>query len=110
VAFVMGVAWFEVIAQLFVPNPVHSFWVVIVAGIVWAGIAFMLFTRWSSRPAWSEIHGFSAALGATLACMATPYLTISTWPQLDVIGKACFDVLALVGFLILGRKVFSRSK
>jgi len=110
VAFVMGVAWFEVIAQLFVPNPVHSFWVVIVAGIVWAGIAFMLFTRWSSRPAWSEVHGFSAVLGATLACMATPYLTISTWPQLDVIGKACFDVLALVGFLILGRKVFSRSK
>lgn len=108
VAFVMGMAWFEVIAQIFVPNPVQPFWVVIAAGIVWAGIAFTLFTRWSSQLAWSDIHGFSAATGATLACMATPYLTISTWPKVDVIGKVCFDALALAGFLILGRKVLTR--
>lgn len=105
IAFVMGAAWFEVIAQIFVPNPVHSFWAVIGAEVLWAGIAFALFTGWSSRPAWSEIHGFSTAVGATLACMATPYLTISTWPKIDVIGKICFDVLAVIGFLILGRKV-----
>jgi hypothetical protein len=110
IAFVMGAAWFEVIAQIFVPHPVQPFWAVIVAGIVWAGLAFTLFIRWSTRPGWSEIHGFSAAFGATLACMAMPYLTISTWPKIDVIGKVFFDALALVGFLILGKKVFLRSK
>lgn len=109
-AFVMGAAWFEVIAQVFVPHPLQPFWAVIAAGVVWAGIAFTLFTRWSSRPSWSEIHRFSAALGATLACMAVPYLTISTWPKVDAIGKVLFDVLAIVGFLILGRKVFSRDR
>lgn len=109
-AFVMGAAWFEVIAQMFVPHPVNPFWAVIGAGVLWAGIAFALFTRWSSRPAWSELHGFAAAAGATLACMATPYLTISTWPKVDVIGKVCFDVLALIGFSILGAKVLARSK
>ena len=110
IAFVMGAAWFAVIAQMFAPHPVQPFWVVIAASVVWAGIAFVLFTRWSSRPAWREIHGFSAAAGATLACMATPYLTISTWPKVDVIGKVCFDVLAVVGLLILGRKVLAHSR
>lgn len=109
-AFVMGAAWFEVIAQIFVPHPVQSFWAVIAVGVAWALLAFTLFVRWSSRQAWREIHGFSAVLGATLACMATPYLTISTWPKVDVIGKVFFDVLALVGFVILGRKVLTRSK
>ena len=110
IAFVMGAAWFEVIAQIFVPQPVHPFWIVIVAGVVWAGIAFALFTHWSSRPGWTEIHGFSAATGATLACMAIPYLTIPTWPKVDVIGKIGFDVLAVIGFLVLGRRVLERSK
>lgn len=109
-AFVMGAAWFEVIAQMFVPHPLQPFWAVIVAGIVWAVIAFALFTRWASRPAWHEVHGFSAALGATLACMATPYLTISTWPKVDVIGKMCFDALAVIGFLVLGKKVLARAE
>lgn len=109
-AFVMGAAWFEVIAQIFVPNPVHPFWAVIAAGIVWGGIGFAFFIRWSSRPAWSAIHGFSAAVGATLACMAIPYLTISTWPKLDVIGKMCFDVLAVIGIVILGRKVLGAKR
>jgi hypothetical protein len=109
IAFVMGAAWFEVIAQVFVPHPVQPFWAVIAAGVVWAALAFILFIRWSSRPAWNGIHRFSAAFGATLACMATPYLTISTWPKVDVIGKLIFDVLALAGFSILGRKVLARG-
>lgn len=109
-AFVMGAAWFAVISQIFVPHPVQPFWVIIVAGVLWAGIAFALFARWSSRPVWTQIHTFSASAGATLACMATPYLTISTWPKVDVIGKVCFDVLAVIGLLTLGSKVLARSK
>jgi FtsH-binding integral membrane protein len=106
----MGGAWFEVIAQYFNPKPVQPFWIVIVAGIAWAGLAFALFIRWSSRKAWSEVHGFAAAIGATLACAATPYLTIATWPKIDVIGKLIFDVLAVVGALLLARSVLRRKK
>ncbi|HWF91302.1 MAG TPA: hypothetical protein VN684_03405 [Terriglobales bacterium] len=110
IAFVMGGAWFEVIAQYFNPKPVQPFWIVIVAGIAWAGLAFALFIRWSSRKAWSEVHGFSAAIGATLACASTPYLTIASWPKIDVIGKLIFDVLAVVGALLLARSVLRRKK
>ncbi|MGH9494976.1 MAG: hypothetical protein ACRD3B_08270 [Candidatus Sulfotelmatobacter sp.] len=109
-AFVMGSAWFYLIGQNFVPHPVQPFWIAIGAGIVWAAVAFFLFVRWSSLPAWSDTHRFAAAFGATLACMATPYLTIKTWPKIDVIGLVIFDLIALIGFLILWKKVSARPK
>jgi hypothetical protein len=109
-AFVMGSAWFWIIGQQFVPNSVKPFWIAIAAGVVWALIAFILFSWWTSRPTWSQVHRFAAALGATLACMAVPYLTIATWPRIDVVGKVIFDIAALVGFLLLARKVFAGAK
>jgi hypothetical protein len=110
VAFVMGSAWFNVIGQQFIPHPVQPFWKAIAAGVVWAAVAFFLFVSWTSSPAWTEIHRFAAAFGATLACMATPYLTVATWPKFDVVGKVVLDVIALVGFFVLARKVWARTK
>src|SRR5215475_5384980 len=75
-ALVMGAAWFALITQLFVPNPVQPFWAAMALGIAWAVLAFTLFSRWSSRTSWTERHRFASVLGATLACMLTPYLTI----------------------------------
>ncbi len=109
-AFVMGSAWWDLISQNFVPKPVQPFWIAILAGLAWAAVAFTLFVWWSSRPAWSEVHRFAAASGATLACMATPYLTIASWPAIDRAGKMIFDALALVGFILLANKVFARAK
>jgi hypothetical protein len=106
----MGSAWFNVIGQQFVPHPVQPFWKAIAAGVVWAAVAFFLFVSWTSSPAWSEIHRFAAAFGATLACMATPYLTVASWPRFDVVGKVVLDVIALVGFFVLARKVWARTK
>ena len=108
IAFVMGAAWFQLIAQEFIPKPVQPFWIAIALGIVWAAVAFTLFWWWSSRAAWTEIHGFASAVGATLACMAVPYLTIATWPKVDIGGKVIFDAIALLGFLVLANKVFAR--
>ena len=108
IAFVMGAAWFQLIAQEFIPKPMEPFWIAIALGIVWAALAFFLFWWWSSRAAWSEVHRFASAFGATLACMAIPYLTIATWPRVDIVGKVIFDAIALLGFLILANRVFAR--
>jgi hypothetical protein len=110
IAFAMGSAWFELIAQNFVPKPVQPFWLAIALGIAWAALAFTLFSWWSSRAAWSDVHRFASAFGATLACMATPYLTIASWPKIDIVGKLTFDAFALAGFLLLASKVFARAK
>jgi hypothetical protein len=107
-AFVMGSAWFEIVTQIFLPKPQLSSSNAILAGIAWAAVAFTVFVWWSSRPAWSEVHRFAAAFGATLACIATPYLSIATWPKIDIVGKMIFDALALVGFAILAKRVFER--
>lgn len=109
VAFVMGAAWFELIGQCFVPKPLQPFWIAIYGGIGWAVVAFVLFVWWSSRAAWSDVHRFAAAFGATLACQAMPYLTFATWPRVDQIGKVIFDIAALVGFILLGRRVMARN-
>jgi len=69
--------------------------------------AFALFAWWSSRSSWGNSHRFMAVIGATLACMAAPYLTISTWPKIDVVGEIIFDAAALIGFWLLARKVFA---
>jgi len=108
IAFVMGSAWVILIAQPFVPKPVQPFWIAIALGVAWAALAFALFSWWSSRTRWSEAHRFASAFGATLACMVTPYLTIASWPKIDIIGKLIFDVFALAGFLLLASKVFAR--
>lgn len=109
-AFVMGAAWFSLIEQNFAPHPLQPFWIAIAAGIAWAVLAFILFVRWSSRPAWNDVHRFAAAFGATLACMAMPYLTIGSWPKIDIVGKIVFDALALTGFLLLAKHVWARAK
>ncbi len=79
-AFVMGAAWFNVIGQVFVPRPIQPFWLVIVLGIVWAAAAFVLFTAWSSRARWSGIQRWAASFGATLGCMAAPYMNLGGLP------------------------------
>jgi hypothetical protein len=109
-AFVMGSAWCQLIAQNFIPKPVQPFWIAIIAGLAWAALAFTLFLWWSSRPAWSEVHRFAAAFGATLACMAPPYLNVACWPTIDRAGKMIFDALALVGFILLAKKVLTRAR
>jgi hypothetical protein len=109
-AFVMGAAWFELIGQSFVARPVQPFWIALFAGVAWAGLTFTLFVWWSSRPAWKEAHRFAAAFGATLACMAMPYLGVASWPTIDLAGKSFFDILALAGFFVLARKVFARMR
>lgn len=108
-AFVLGVAWFGLISQNFIPKPVEPFWIAVVAGVVSAVVAFALFAWWSSRPGWTEVHRFATVLGATLACMVVPYLSIASWPRIDVLGKVIFDVLAIVGFVVLRRKVLARG-
>ena len=109
-AFVMGAAWWQLLTLNFVPKPVQPFWIAIFAGVAWAAVAFTLFVRWSTRPAWGEVHRFAAACGATLACMAIPYLNIGSWPTIDVAGKMIFDALTLVGLILLAKKVFARAR
>jgi hypothetical protein len=108
-ALAMGALWFLLIGEIFTPKPVQPFWIAIIAGCAWASLAIVLFAWWSSRPAWGKVHRLSSAIGATLACMAAPYLSIATWPKVDVAGVVIFDLIALSGFVFLIRRVFAQT-
>src|SRR6185437_9947904 len=108
-ALVMGAAWFELIGQIFIPHPVEPWTRAFAAGAAWAALAFVLFAWWTSRRAWSDAHRFLACWGATLACEAMPYITIGSWPRVDVIGKVVFDAIAVAGFVWLGLRVMRRG-
>ena len=107
-AFILGAAWFLLIGQIFIPKTWGTADQALLAGAAWALLAFVLFTWWTSRDAWTDVHRFAACWGATLACQAAPYTTIASWPKIDVIGKVVFDAAALVFFGMLGAKVLQR--
>jgi hypothetical protein len=106
-AFVTGLGWFFVITQIFVPKPVEPYWLVVLMGIGWAFVTYALFAKWASGGGWNATHGYWAAFGVTLGGMTAPYLSIASWAKPDLIALVVFDLLALVGFALLGRKVFS---
>jgi hypothetical protein len=104
-ALAISAPWFLLIGENFTPMPVQPFWIAIIAGSAWALAAFILFVWWSSRPAWGKGHRLAAAIGATLDCMAAPYVTIASWPKIDVVGVVIFDLIALCVIVILTRRV-----
>jgi len=108
IALGMGAAWFELIGQIFIPHPIEPWTSAFAAGAVWAVLALVLFAWGTSRRAWGDRHTFLACWGAVLACEAMPYISIQSWPRVDVIGKVVFDAIALAGFLWLAMKVMRR--
>jgi hypothetical protein len=107
---VLGFPWYVLMAFVFAPKtPRVAFWVPLAAGIVWAGIAYALFRRWTSSPQWGELHTWASAFAATVVCMLAGFLGSSTWLRMDFYGKIALNVIAVVGFLMLLRAVRKRG-
>ncbi len=106
-----GFPWYVLMAFVFTPKtPRVAFGVPLAAGIVWAGIVYALFRRWTSSPQWGELHTWASAFAATVVCMLAGFLGSSTWPRIDLIGKIVFNVIAVAGFLWLLGRIRDRSR
>jgi hypothetical protein len=108
-ALIFAAAWFELIGLIFVPHPGVAVWIPLVAGPIWALIAFAIVRYWSAAQGWRDIHRFALSFGAVLGCMAIGDASSAGWTRVDLIGKFGFQFLAVVGFLILARKVWQRE-
>lgn len=104
-AFVGGAAWWAVITQVFVPRPIQPWWLVVVAAIVWAAVAYALFGAWPSRAAWGLRHRWAAAFGATLGVMISPYLNLAGWGKAELTAQVIFGVCGVVMFLLVGKRL-----
>jgi hypothetical protein len=108
-AFIFGAAWFELIGLIFIPHPGVPVWIPLLSGPIWALLAFAIVRYWSAAQRWRDIHRFALSLGAVLGCMAISDVSAAGWTRVDLIGKFVFQFLAVVGFLLLARKVWQRD-
>jgi hypothetical protein len=107
-ALVIGSAWFQLISLVF-NRTLVPVWIPLAAGCVGAVLACLLVLHWSTHRAWEDKQRWSIAFGATLACMWVEYLSTVGWTRSDLVFKTILDVLAVAGFLALGRKVWQRT-
>ncbi len=108
-AFIFGAAWFSLITLVFVPHPGIAAWMPLVAGPIWALLAFALVRYWSAARDWRDIHRFALSSGAVLGCMAISDVSAAGWTRVDLIAKFIFQFVAVAGFLLLARKVWQRE-
>jgi hypothetical protein len=108
-AFIFAAAWFELIGLIFAPHPGVAVWIPLVAGSIWALIAFAIVRYWSAAKDWRDIHRFALSFGAVLGCMAMSDISAAGWTRVDLVAKFGFQFLGVVGFLLLGRKVWQRE-
>jgi hypothetical protein len=107
--FVFGAAWFELIGLMFAPHPAFAVWVPLIAGPIWALLAFAIVRYWSSAHGWGDRHRFAVCFGAVLGCMAISDASAAGWTRIDLIAKFVFQLLAVAGFLLLAGKVWRRE-
>jgi hypothetical protein len=106
VALALGFPWYWLMELQFSPQSKHPpFWIPMTVCVAWAGLAYLLYRRWTSSPQWSDLHRWTLSFAATLVCMLAGFLGSSSWSRVDLVGKILLNVVAMVGFLWLLRRM-----
>lgn len=100
--FALGCPWYVLMSFVFRPTEPHvPFGVVMVCGVVWGVLVYLLLGRWVHSACWTDVHRWALAFGAALLCMAAGFMGSSTWKPVDLYGKAVLNVLAVIAFFLL---------
>ena len=109
VTLLFGFPWYILMGFVFTPGQHLSFWLPVLAGTLWAALAYLL-ARWlSSSPGWSDMHRWSVVFCASLVCMLAGFLGSSTWSRMDLIFKIVLNVISVAGMIWLALKLTRRS-
>jgi len=108
-AFVFCAPWWVLMSLVFVPRPGLPVWIPMASGIGWALMAFTTIRFLSAAQGWNDTHRWTLSFGATLLSMSSAYISTAGWLQIDLMGKAILNVLAVIGFLLLARNVWRRT-
>jgi hypothetical protein len=108
-AFVLSAPWFWIIGLLFTPHHGLAVWIPISVGVIWSLLSFALVRYWSAACGWRDIHRWAICFGAVLGSMAVGDTSAAGWTHLDLIAKFVFQLLAVVGFVLLAKKVWQRE-
>lgn len=110
IALLFGLPWYGLLALVFSPGKHPPFWIPMLVGVLWASLGYAAFRRFTSSSQWSDLHRCAAAFAATLVCMAGGFLGSQWWPRIDLIGKSIFNAIAILGFVLLLRRIQQRTR
>lgn len=104
-AVVLGVPWFGLMAFVFGGRASWPFWVPMILGCVLGLVAWALVAYWTGARGWDDMRRWALVFGATLASMACGFGGSGAWSKVDFVGKVVLNVLAVIGFLFLARRL-----
>jgi hypothetical protein len=100
--FILGLPFYALMSFVFAPKePQIAFGVVMVGGIAWAAVVYLLLGRITRSAYWSDMHRWALTFGATLLCMVAGFNGSSTWTRIDFYAKVVLNLLAVVAFCLL---------
>lgn len=71
--------------------------------------ALLVVRRLTTAEGWNDRHRLALIVGASLASMLGGVMAVVAAPPADRIGKLVFDVVAIVAFGYLARRVRQRT-
>jgi len=111
-AFVHGLAWFVLIGLAYFPAsslPGVSPLIPIGMGLAWVGLALIIIRYLSRSQGWGDRQRLALIFGASLASMLGGVLSILSASPLDQVGKLVFDLVAILLFAGLARRLGRRA-
>jgi hypothetical protein len=104
--FMLGLPWFGLVLLAYGALPTLSPAIPALAGLVLAGVSFVLVRFWSSNPAWQDLNTLGLVSGALLASMlgGAVVLMVGRALPIDRIGQAAFSVVAVVWLMRLASR------
>lgn len=109
-AFLLGFVWWVPMMLIFNPKPFTRAPIAMASSLAGGLAAFLFFARLSRNSGWSDTHRWAVSFGATMACMAPSYISTAGWTRPDLVFKIIINLLAVVGLLLLARRVQMRRE
>jgi len=110
IAFLLSLPWFILAILPYILPPSVTTTIPIMIGLGWAALAYFLIRYWSDSRAWRDIHRLALCSGGLLASMLAGFvINGSALSQLDLIGKVVLNVITVVLFTLLTRRVSQRD-
>jgi hypothetical protein len=104
-----GFPWYALMALIFGPQRGIPLWISVLAATVWALLAYVVARRFTSSPAWSDMHRWSAVFCATLVSMIAGFGGSDAWSRLDFYAKSILNVVIVGALIWLALKISARS-
>jgi hypothetical protein len=104
-ALLFGVPWYALMSLIFGGKQTLPFGIPLIVGCVWAICVWAIISYWTASESWIDSRRLALCAGATLVIMACGFFGSHAWPRIDFIAKALLNFLAVMGLILLARRL-----